>query len=218
MNYLSFLLEPENKYALAYFVVHTGVADTYNLLELAVSELLSCEKTESVVFRIFFIYGCQGTGKRHLSYGFANKLISGGYSQDKIKLFELSLDKIEQEQKVSPIVAEYEKLRTSGGLLIVYSQMLPEQVTQNPHLKSRLLAGNVCRLGLPKTEELEPLIKSLAERKNLNLSDKSVKMIVESLPLSTLSFDNILDKLNVVALASGKNPGERLLRKIFNNF
>ena len=222
MDYLSFSLEPENPYDLQYFVVHTGNAEAYNLLSLAVNDLLAQEDIIKRFFSCFFICGGKGSGKTHLCHGFIDRLIKSGFDKKRAVVFKLTpaalakagCQSSKQEEEIPLLVAEYERLKRSGGLLIVHTESDLEQVTSNPHLKSRLLAGHVCVLNYPKTEELEPVIKSLAAKKNLALSDKSVKLIVENLPLDTASFGEILDNLNSVALAKGKKVSGKLLRKI----
>jgi len=219
MDYLSFALEPENKYDLQYFVVHTGNAETYNLLSLAVDELLKHENK----FKLFFISGGKGTGKTHLSHGFADKLVKHGFDKNKAVVFSLSRrgellfargGEAGADAEIPLLVAEYERLKRGGGLFIVHTDSDLERVTDNPHLKSRLLAGHVCTLGYPKAEELEPIIKSLAAKRNLALSDKSVKYMVDNLPSDTTSIGEILDKLNNTVLAKGKKVSGKLLKKI----
>ena len=115
---------------------------------------------------------------------------------------------------VSQIVALYEQRRSNGGFLIFESRLAPEIVSDNPHLASRFKAGVVCQLALPRDVELEPLIRSLAQRRNLQLSSHAIGYLCRRAARDPLSFDRLLDKMGRLSLSHSRPAGLSALREV----
>ena len=210
-KYTSFSLVPKDPFSLPYFVVHSGVAMAYSQLEQGCSELLN----DWSLFRLFHIHGPRGCGKTHLAYGFESFMLEHSFPRTGIQVYDLI--SAPDDSLVSEIVAEYERLKREGGLMILTSQFAPRDVTQNPHLQSRLLAGNIAALGSPTEDELKPLLLSLLERRNLILNEKSLEYLLRRLPVDPLSFDNIFARLDELSLTEGRSPGPKMLRELISD-
>ena len=118
-QHLSFSLVPKDPFALRYFVVHSGVALAYAALEQASSDL----QNDSSLFRLFYLYGASGSGKTHLAHGFETLLLEKNFPRTRIQVYDLQLNP--EESLVSEIVAEYERIKREGGLIVFTSRFTP---------------------------------------------------------------------------------------------
>lgn len=209
-QHLSFSLVPKDPFSLRYFVVHSGVALAYAELEQACTQLIK----DPSLFRLFYIHGPRGSGKTHLAYGFESFMLEQSFPRTHIQVYDLQ--PLPDSSLVSEIVAEYERIKRDGGLLVITSQSDPHDITKNPHLQSRLLAGNIAALGSPTEDELKPLLLSLLERRNLILNEKSLEYLLRRLPVDPLSFDNIFARLDELSLTEGRSPGPKMLRELIS--
>ena len=190
--------------------MHSGINEAYSVCEHVCDEVLD----DGLMFRSNYIYGPKGCGKTHLIEGFKDKLIANGYDANRVVV--IRLEDNPNEETVSAIVAKYESLRVGGGVLFFESVSHPSSISDNPHLVSRLLAGELSELYYPKELELKPLLASIAERRNLLLSEATIEYLTKRVGLNPLSFDAILARLNEVSLAEGKAPGPKVLRSILD--
>ena len=199
-------LSPQNPYALSYFVRHSGVAEGAAALERAVEQLVA----DPQAFSMIVLFGPHGSGKRHLTEGYIDYGIGLGAAKEKIAT--VAFEKNPDDQTIERFVSDYERLRSAGGVIICRMAEHPEMLSSNPHLRSRLLAGQMFKTGLPDESEIGPIVKSLAEKHNLNLSEKSISLIIEYLPRDTLSFETILAKISELCFAHGKSAKISVVR------
>ena len=207
-EHFSFSLLPKEPYALRYFVVHSGVAEAFQQIQYAYEDL----KKDPSLFRLFFIYGPHGVGKTHLVQGFLNKIREEATNRIEFAAYEITSTC--DDNFVSMVVSNYEAMKSSGGLMIITSLVCSDETSQNPHLRSRLLAGSVCKLEYPQEVELKPLLLSLSERRNILLNQQTLEYLLKRLPRDPLSFANIFARLDELSLSQGKAPGKKLLRSL----
>lgn len=207
-------LQVSNPHSLEYFVPHSGVAEALALLHHSLN--LVCEDPSS--FRLCALHGPKGVGKSHLLRAFHAEALRLGLAPDKLVTF----DGAELEEGCSSggadwashFVDRYERLRADGGLLLLASREAPEALSDNPHLRSRFLAGSKSLLQLPREEELLPVLKSLFERRNLRVSDYSLEYLINRLPSDPLSFDAIVAKIDRFSWENGLPATQGAIRKV----
>ena len=207
---LTFELNPVEPNSLGYFVPHSGVSDAYQTLV----ELLdpSAERTD---FNFFYIVGPAGSGKSHLINGLIHELKAAGYSPESVASFDPVDENGEPgDEMVARFIAQYEDKRSRGGVVFCASRKMPLEASSNPHLNSRLLAGNILELNYPREEELAPLIDSLLERNNLSLSEKSISFLLKRLPKDPLSLETILARISELSLSEGKPARFGVVRNV----
>lgn len=211
-------------YSIYYLVPHSGVVDAVSLLEKAVADVIAGVFSDSGevgllgTFRSVYLFGPAGCGKTHLVQGYAEKAIDAGVPAANVEIVELPRNIDCQGQAgantVSAVVGAYDRLRAAGGLLLIAGTLDPASVSANPHLQSRLLAGFVAKVGFPKENELKQLIASIAERRNLKLSDTSIGYLLKRVPVDTLSFADVFGKIDALSLERGKPATLSLVREI----
>ena len=212
---LNFELVPSNPLSLRYFVTHSGASDAVGILGRSV-ELVAEDPS---AFQLVLLYGARGTGKTHLLRGFAERAIESGIDAERITCLDIrdlrgSGGEIDASSLAS-FIDRYEQLRTNGGLMFLEAADVPTAVHGwDPHLRSRLVAGNVVRLGYPLEQELRPLISSLAERRNLKLSESNIDFMLKWLPSDPLSFDRIITVINDASFQSRRSAGRKLIGEV----
>ena len=190
---LSFSLNPDGAMGPAYLVRHSGVSSALLLLEEALRGL----KNSVNFFRLIFIFGPEGAGKTFIQQAFQVELAAEEILPERFKVLELS----EAEENdadgawVPSFVQTYEALKTSGGVFVVTSRKHPAELRVSEHAKSRFFAGDIVSLDYPQEDELEPLLRSFLERKNLSLPDSSIRYLLRHLPAEPLSFSKISAKI-----------------------
>lgn len=210
---LHFPLLPEQPFSLEYFVPHSGVTSAVEAFENVLQKAL----LEPALGHIIFLFGPKGVGKTHLACGFKLKFNQSGVPTERISVVELDDSPLGDDDWIRGFIACYETLRREGGVLIVNSRRAPDEVSENPHLKSRLLAGSILQLSYPQEEEIMPLVNSIADRKNLTLSDSAIAYLARRLPADLLSFEDILARINAVSLSTNSPAGLGLVRKVMTS-
>lgn len=206
---LSFKLRPAEPLALSYFVTHTGVAEGLQALEQSVQSVVE----DPTRFVFLYLCGPSGTGKTHLMEGFKAWALERGLEPEKYVSIVLPQQALDDDE-TARFIATYERMRTHGGVLICSSRVSPLAATENPHVRSRLLAGQVVELGYPREEELRPLLLSLLERHNLKLAERNLQYLLKHLPADLLSFDNIFGKISELSLSRGKPAKQQIVRDV----
>ena len=207
-------LQVSNPHSLEYFVPHSGVAEALALLHHGLNSV--CVDPSS--FRLCALFGPKGVGKSHLLRAFHSEALRCGLPTEKLVIF----DSTELEEGcalggadwASHFIDRYERLRGDGGLLLLASRLAPEELSDNPHLRSRFLAGSKSLLQLPREEELLPVLKSLFERRNLRVSDFSLEYLINRLPSDPLSFDAIVAKIDRFSWENGLPATQGAIRKV----
>ena len=201
---LFFDLPPRDPFALEYFVTHSGVVAAYEQLERVMPLLQSAPER----FSMIVIFGPASSGKTHLLKGFA--ALAAQSQPERLATFDFSHGVAEGED--SRFVSEYERLRTEGGILLVETRVHPSVVTDNPHVRSRLLAGELVSIDFPADEELKPLLRSILERRNVRISDRILDYLITRLPRDLLSFDSIFDKIDELSFNESRRLGLGVVR------
>lgn len=221
---LFFHLSSSNHFSFDYFVSHSGVSDAVFGLKKIVSDYL---ESPHQFFQVY-VYGPHGSGKTHLFQACRTLLEKQGVSReflvDRDIPSELEsgeeeiLKKREAESLFYPLewtanfIADYETLRSRGGISLISAHSHPNDLSIDSHLSSRLLAGHIYQLFYPREEELEPLLCSLLERYYLRFSPRDFNYLLQQLPANPLSFDNIFAKINEISFA-GNRPAKRPIIK-----
>lgn len=197
-------LKPAEPYSVDYFIPHSGVAEAIDAVSSAIEEL----QENSSEFRMFFVHGPEGVGKSHL-------LAVLGFMAESSRVSFYSVEGVDDHDDwIMGFIDRYEKARREGGLLLVTSRSEPQAAFSNPHSGSRLRVARALRLGYPSEEELAPIIKSIAEKHNLRLSERMLSFLVKRLPLQPLSFDNIFSRINELSLEKGGRVTEGVFREV----
>ncbi len=204
-------LEPKDPYSLDYFVPHSGVVEAVAHVEQALEECLA----DPGAFRLVFVYGADGSGKRHLLEGYAKDAIARGMAPRSVKVYACALQEFVEDEEVSRFISSYESLRSGGGLLLVSSPCPPAELTSNPHVSSRILSGVAVALKAPQEEELHPLVLSLIERHNLKLGERSIEYLMRRLPVDPLSFDAIFSRINEISFSQNRPARFGVVREAF---
>ena len=188
-------LSSKNPFDRRYFVFHSGVAQSYTLL---------------------FIQGMRGVGKTHFIE--IAKQHATDLGVEKIVVYEnLTPQECESIEWCRAFVSDYQSVIQSGAVLFVSSTSFAEQLCQEPGARSRLVAAEQLVLGNPEEEEMLPIIHSIAERRNLVLSDRKIDYIIRRLPRNPLSFENLFDTIDQLCLTSGKSAGLQMIRSVIDN-
>lgn len=205
-------LNPVTPYSLDYFVRHSGVAAALDIGLSAVEDLN--EGLEK--FKLIYLLGPTGSGKTHLVEALKSLVNKSQIASEKFIVVE-NLEELEESQLISQIVSVYDRLKATGGVMILTSAKDPRNITANPHVQSRLLAGDLLEINYPQETELRPILISLLERKNLKLSDYSINFLLKRLPLDPLSFSNIFARLNDLTLSEGRPANFGAVRDLYSN-
>jgi len=206
---LSLNLTPTEPYSLKYFVPHQGVAEGVAVLEQAVKEFQSGASR----FVMVYLYGPAGAGKTHLLNGYAKLALTDEVASERVVVRDLN-DYNESDEWVREFISTFERLKADGGLLLISAANSPDDATSNPHVLSRLLSGSVVSVDYPPEEELEPLILSLLERRNLRLGARSINYLLKRIPRDPLSFDVIFGKISELSFSTQKPAKLGVVREV----
>lgn len=197
---LNFSLQPSDPYSPNYFVRHSGVSEAWDFIADACRQHIA----NPSYFQLIFVHGPQGVGKTHLLEA------SRAESAHNFAIVRLS------EIDTAAFIDQYERCRTAGGILCVEADCAPNEATNDPHIRSRLLNGTILKLEYPAEGELRPLIESLLERHNLRLSETSIEYLLRRLPLDPLSFSNIFAKISDVSLGRYDSARLGIIRELLS--
>ena len=189
-----------------FFVPHSGLAAACSALGKAIAELNS----EDRQFTFFRLTGASGSGKSHLLSVYRNRARELGFDSNDSAWF----DEYEwNDDTVRTFIAAYERLKASGGLLVVAAQ----SDVSNPHVSSRLAYAVPLELSYPADEELLPLVSALSERRGIRLSNSDLGYLLKRLPANPLSLSAILAKIDDLSLSVGKQASRAIFREAFGD-
>ena len=204
-----FDLKPTKPYSLSYFVTHSGVVEAWNLLEKLFSDFQEKPKE----FAFCYLWAHAGLGKTHLVQGLLEQVKElNPQIETSIAIYDAPTSEPSDEW-VSEFVHTFNTLKANGGLMLILSRKHPDEVTDNPHVKSRLHSGMIVRILPPKEEELVAIVHSILERKNLQLSERSIEYLRRRLPNDPLSFDEILASINQLSLEESRPASLKVIRE-----
>lgn len=201
---LTLTLNPKNPYTFEYFVPHSGIFRAFDTLKSLVD-------VKGLCFRVFFIFGPKGSGKTHLIHAIMHELkLSNTKLADKISVYEnIETNLVGQEEDfIRSFINDYERKKSTGGIILITSEKTPSDISNNPHLSSRLLSAENFEITFPSESEIEPVVRSLLERLNLKFNDNNIKYLLERAPRDPLSLEQILAKIAELSLSQGK-PAKR---------
>ncbi len=193
-----------------YFVPHSGVAEAVLAVEQAV-EQVKADDSES---QFIYVFGPEGVGKTHLLKSCEEAAHNAGLPADKADFIDFGSEVSEDD---APHFNEvYERVRRAGGLLVSAGRQDPSNSEITPHVRSRLLAGRFFELKHPSESEFKPIIKSLLERRNIQLSEFSIDYLLRRLPRKPLSFDALFARIAELCLSESRPAGLGVIREVFN--
>jgi DnaA-homolog protein len=207
---LAFNLLPVQPYALDYFIPHSGVAEAVSILMKSIDFL----QQNQGGFFFAFLHGARGVGKTHLSRAIIDLAKEQGIIAETLNLSEIKTELEFSEEQTRKIIDLYEQIRASGGLCIFTSECSSEELSKDPHINSRILAGMVCHMHYPKEVEIPAIIRSLAERHNLKLSEKNLEYILKRAKSSPLSFVAILDRISELSFSENRPANSSVVRQV----
>lgn len=201
---LNLELSPSKNSFLYYFVPHSGVNSQWSFLQQSMEEL----NKQDYFFQAFYVYGEKGVGKTYL-INCLKEISNFDFAYfDFSKLNIISVEKI-----VASFVEQYEKIKSAGGLLVVEANILPKELTANPHLLSRLNVAQLIKLDFPQEQELSALVSSLLERNNLKLKEKDINYILEHSPSDPLSLSLISARIEQLVFKDNVSPKRSLIKE-----
>ena len=203
-SYLNFA--SQNKYTEEQTIVHSGNKQV-------IDSLKSVSLTSNKQFRFLYLCAPKGSGKTHLLNFFQSLFVdetTNKSSSFSIKVFDNIEDHLSNSEDFSRgFVHNFQSMKSlNKGSLIVSSKFQPQNVTNDPHLSSRFLSGEILYLLPPQENELKYILTEMMRLNNLKLNPRMIKQILQHLPASPLSFQGIFDKINNLSLSEGK-PAKR---------
>lgn len=213
---LNFHFAPLDNHLLDYFIPHSGVSVAFEICTKLVSEVLEKPKT----FYNIFLHGPSGVGKRHLSKGLLFLLVQHNIECIIFKISNQDILKIEGSETISfsipEFISAYQKMKSSGGIIFILGEMIPDKDEIDPHFFSRLFSAHVIEMNYPSDEELYPILVSLLERHHLRLEQKKLKKIIESVPAKPNYFEAISYKINQLIKERGRFTSS-MVKEILKN-
>lgn len=202
-------LQHPGSYGATFFVPHSGVGQALGVFQ----QELEAAREDEAHFSLIYLWGKRGTGKTHLLSIFEDELWRST-SVSYVVLDDCDAQWRESDDSgVGRFIDSYQRLKSSGGMMILTANGLPEEVTDNPHLQSRLLAGQVLQIGNPTSQEQWPIVKSLLERQNIRLSPELLDYFLSLLPMNPLSCAEICERVNMLALSKSEKLNKRTIRQ-----
>ena len=176
-----FHFEPISEESPEYFIMHSGVMESYQkALQVIEGGLLDGG--------LLYVYGPKGCGKTH----FCEVLLSRARALNlPFRYLRLEGDKIFTGDRVeidaSAFISAYQELKGQSGLLVVEGDEFPNHESEfsesvRPHVLSRLLSGELLKLDNPQEEELRPVLMALLERHHLRLKSSQLDLILSRVP------------------------------------
>lgn len=200
MSQTYFSFNPIDQKLEDYFILHSGVSIPF---KQATSFI---ERLEEIGGSVFYVYGPKGCGKTFfieiLRQICAAKNIQTEFF--KIDIEGKVFSENHQLKETTEVVACYQEMKTKGGLIFFESQKLPLENLVDPHLRSRMLAGEIYSLDYPTEEELKPVLKSLLERHHLRLKDSHLEQILNSIPAIPEYFEAVSKSLIELIPSTGR--------------
>jgi len=211
---IPFNLKPLKPLGREYFVRHSGVDYAASVFERSLKQFLE----NPTSFHFHYVFGPSGCGKTHFLASCREEVLALGVAEPSIVVFDLddSIDEvssIENSEFIAGFTGSYNRLKSSGGLMIVASRLAPVKEELNPHVGSRILSGQVLELSYPLDSELRPLLLSLSERHNLRLTEYSLNYLLRRLPRNPLSFYNIFASISQLSLAENRRAGLAVVKQ-----
>lgn len=192
-----------------YFVVHSGVSQAYSILH-AHLERCAAEPHHATTL---FVFGEAGVGKTH----FINlcKELALAIPVAVVRVYDALTPSICCEiEWQRAFIDDYQTVQREGGLLLVGSSYSALELCEDLSVRSRLVAADTLCLENPQEEELIPLLQSLAERRNLQLSRRNVDYIIRRVPRNPLSFGNLFASIDQLCATSGQPARLGMIRSV----
>lgn len=183
-----------------YFVEHSGVSSEYRR---AIALLESKPENEGL---ILYVYGPKGSGKSH----FIKALQARVHESTSFIVYRLGTLDGSIENDITKLISDYQEAKSQGGIVVFEADLDPSSISNNPHLRSRLLAGEIFSLTYPQEEELRPVLKSLLERYHLRLKEDQLEKILQSVPAIPEYFELVSKSLTRLIGTNGKFKGSVL--------
>lgn len=207
---LSLDLRAVKPYGRRYLVPHSGIAAALHAVDSAISELQARPHSSHLIY----LFGPEGSGKTHLLRSSEEAAREVGLSEEQAAFIDFGPDITDAD--APPFIALYERVRRSGGLLVSAGSRSPNDEQISAHVRSRLLAGSIEELHWPREAEFRPIIRSLLERRNIQLSDYSIDYLLRRLPRKPLSFDALFARIAELCMSEARPAGLGVIREVFN--
>jgi chromosomal replication initiation ATPase DnaA len=198
-------LLPGDPFSLNYLVVHSGISRAVELLNLTADR-----PGQGGAFNLHYLHGPAGSGKTHILTAFSSKFRAAAPTEAEVEAFDYGAGGAEFD--LPGFIAVYERVKARGGALLVASRAAPVELCPDPQFISRV-GSAAAELSYPRESELPELISSLAERHNLRLSERAVRLLLRSLPRDPLSFDSILAKIAASSLKQARPANQTVVRE-----
>lgn len=219
MNQIGLAITPRLSYRESNFILHAGVK---NCVENLINTLLGKISSST------FIEGKSRSGKTHFAVYLAERVsklglypqvIEGAEFQNWITL-KLNSEKISSiDLFIIDNAEEYffeENMRNadlgeSGGY-VAFSEVLKRQGAQivflssvpistfpcDPHVMSRVRSSILYHIESPNEEDMNSLIRSLAEQRGVRLSERKLSFLIKRLPRDISRIEDYFDRLRRV--------------------
>ena len=207
---LALKLTHQSPHSLEYFIPHSGVVEAVSAMREAVKTVVKYPTRSCMVY----LFGAEGTGKTHLLRGFEFEARGRGIPSERLLFCDNWLADTEHLAEVTAaFVSNYQRIKSTGGIIAVASRYAPQAATRDPHVLSRAISGLVAELRYPRTEELRPLLISLLERENLRLKERSLNALFNMIPANPSACEKIFSQLSDYIAQSGQSGSERSIRQ-----
>lgn len=210
---LSLDFPKSEKFLMENFIPHSGVVETFNLLQDFKNNFVTQNNKEG---NIVLIFGPEGSGKTHL----VNALFVGSEKDIDVSIFDFEVSSgkfYENDQEISleSFVATFQSLKLKEKLLLVLTRgpLIRDEI--DPHIYSRLVSGQICEINYPPEVELLPVLKCILERHGMRLEDKELSKIINQVPAVPECFTSVCQELEQI-LASGEKFRPSLLKSILS--
>ena len=206
---LGFSLKNLRPFSSKYLVVHSGISSVTESITESIEQFKNNSlKNNSSKLILISVIGQKGSGKTHVLNFAQSEFEKNDVS---FKIFDdLDLN----SDCHSDFVSSYEKLKISGGVIVVSFKGNLDSFS--PHITSRLSSAKNCYLQRPKEDEYRDILVSLMHRDNFNLSEKTINYVLSRLPADTLSLKALSDKLKSLSEQSAKSAKFFTVRDVVN--